>query len=162
MSIFMQIDGIQGEVSDQNHKNWIDVLELDWRVARKITSNPSTQRDRESSNAIVSDLTFMKFMDIATVGLFAAACCGRGKTIIIEMTKTGKGQGADTYLQYTLENALISSIETEALSYDDIRPLEIITISFTGIKKKYTSYDDDGNILTSQVVGFDTTTNSKY
>jgi len=97
----MQIDGIQGDVSDQNHKNWIDVLELDWRVARKITSNPSTQRDRESSNAIVSDLNFMKFMDIATTQLFAEACCGRGKTIIIEMTKTGKGQGADTYLQYT-------------------------------------------------------------
>ncbi|MBL1431983.1 MAG: hypothetical protein COB94_000830 [Gammaproteobacteria bacterium] len=78
------------------------------------------------------------------------------------MTKTGKGQGADTYLQYTLENALTSLIETAALRYDDIRPLEIITISFTGIKKKYTSYGDDGNILTSQVVGFNTATNSKY
>ncbi|MBX2809253.1 MAG: type VI secretion system tube protein Hcp [Cellvibrionaceae bacterium] len=70
MSIFLNYDGITGECSDANHKGWIDVERIKWGTSRNITSSTSTQGDRESSNAIITDLSFIKLMDKATPYLF--------------------------------------------------------------------------------------------
>ncbi len=76
MSIFMHVEGIQGETSDLNHKGWIDIENLEWGSKRQITSNTSTQGDRESSNATITDLTLIKLMDKTTPYLFIETCCG--------------------------------------------------------------------------------------
>lgn len=161
MSIFMYMESLLGEASDPNHKNWVDLLEVTFGVGRSITSVTSTRGDRESSNATISDLKLLKFMDKASAKLFLEACCSTGKQIIIEMTKTGAGQGADTYIRYTLENAIISSLDVEATNDNGYRPLEDITISFTEMSVKYIPYDEDGNAESPIVVGFDTATNQK-
>ncbi|MGH1439749.1 MAG: Hcp family type VI secretion system effector [Cellvibrionaceae bacterium] len=162
MSIFIQHPDIKGETSDKNHQGCIDALEVEFGVSRAITSATSTQGDRESSNAVISDLTFTKWMDKATPYLFIETMCGRGKTIKIYMTKTGAGDGADVFLEYTLENALFSKMDTEMMAYDNARPLEIFKISFTSMSVKYIQYDEDGNMLAPQAVGFDTATNTKH
>ncbi|MBX2809399.1 MAG: type VI secretion system tube protein Hcp [Cellvibrionaceae bacterium] len=161
MSIFVKYGDIKGESSDDNHKEWIDAEELDWGVSRQITSNTSTQGDRESSNATISDLTLTKFMDKSTARLFIESCCGTGKDVTIELTKTGTGGGSDTYIQYILHNALISSFITEHVNDSGFRPVEEIKISFTSIEMKYITYDEDGNPLAPVAVGFDTKTNTK-
>ncbi len=52
-------------------------------------------------------------------------------------------------------------MNTEAMKYSNVRPIEIIKISFTSMTVKYIQYDDDGNMLAPQAVGFDTKTNMK-
>lgn len=161
MSIFMSFDGIKGESSDKNHKGWIDLESIGWGVNRKISSNSSTQGDRESSNAIITDLTIQKHMDSATPGFFLEACCGKGKTVIIHHTKTGSGSGSDIFMEYTLTHALVSHYQVESESHSEERPIEKMVISFTKIEAKYTSYDDDGNAESPLVTGFDTATNTR-
>ncbi len=158
MSIFMHIEGIQGETSDLNHKGWIDIENLEWGSKRQITSNTSTQGDRESSNATITDLTLIKLMDKTTPYLFIETCCGRGKTIKIVLTKTGAGNGADVFMEYTLNNALFSQMNT---THNGLRPIEELKISFTSMVVKYITYDEDGNSKTPEVVGFNTATNTK-
>lgn len=161
MSIFMNYEGIKGESSDKNHKQWMDIESIQWGVTRRITSATSTQNDRESSNAEVSDLVVTRRMDSATPNLLIESCCGTGKTVVIHLTKTGTGTGADVYMEYTLKNALISSYQVTANAQDTYRPLEVITISFVDLEVKYTPYDEDGNALAAIAVGFDTATNTK-
>ena len=161
MSIFFKREGIVGESSDSNHKNWVDIEDLEWGVSRQITSSTSTQGDRESSNAIISDLKLSKFMDKSTPKFFIEACCGRGKDITLELTKTGSGGGSDTYIQYILHNALVSSFITEHINDSGFRPVEEIKISFTSMEMKYIAYDEDGNTLAPEAVGFDSKTNMK-
>jgi len=158
MSIFMHIEGIKGECSDANHKGWVDIERIKWGTKRNINSHTSTQGDRESSNAIITDLSFIKLMDKATPYLFIETCCGRGKTIKIVMTKTGSGNGADVYTEYTLTNALLSKMH---IVHNGLRPVEDFTISFTSMTVKYISYDEDGNLNTPEAIGFDTATNTK-
>lgn len=161
MSIFVNYDGIKGESSDSNHKGWMDVDSISWGVARQITTEASTQNDRESANAEISELTLTRRMDSATPSLFIEACCGTGKDVVIHLTKTGTGSGSDVYMEYTLKNALISSYNVNAISQDTGRPTENIVISFVDLEVKYTPYDDDGNAEAAIAVGFDTSSNTK-
>ncbi|MBX2807690.1 MAG: type VI secretion system tube protein Hcp [Cellvibrionaceae bacterium] len=161
MSIFVNYEGIKGESSDSGHKEWMDVESISWGVSRNITSATSTQGDRESSNAVINDLQITRFMDSATPKIFIESCCGTGKDVTIDLTKTGTGSGTDTYMQYTLKNALISNYKVNASAQDTHRPTETITISFVDVEVKYTPYDEDGNAEASIAVGFDTATNNK-
>jgi len=161
MSIFMNYEGIDGESSDQNHKGWVDLEDVLWGVSRKITSSTSTQGDRESSNAIIRDLIITRRMDRATPKFFIESCCGTGRNVLIHLTKTGAGTGADIYMEYTLKNALISNYKVIAASQDIDRPTEELTISFIELKAKYIPYDEDGIAQAPIVVGFDTATNTK-
>lgn len=161
MSIFMNYDGITGESSDSNHQGWMDIDELQWGVTRRITAASSTQNDRESATAEISDLVVSRHMDSATPSLFIESCCGNGKDVVIHLTKTGSGSGADVYMEYTLKNALISNYHVNATSQDSERPTESLTISFVDVEVKYTPYDEDGKAQAAIAVGYDTATNTK-
>jgi type VI secretion system secreted protein Hcp len=161
MSIFINYEGIKGESSDKSHKQWMDIETIQWGVTRRITSNTSTQNDRESSNAEISSLVITRRMDSATPNLFIESCCGTGRTVVVHLTKTGTGAGTDVYMEYTLKNALISNYGVSAETQDTERPLETLTISFVDLEVKYTPYDQDGNALAAIAVGFDTATNTK-
>jgi type VI secretion system secreted protein Hcp len=139
----------------------MDVESISWGVGRQITSNTSTQGDRESSNAVITDLQVTRYMDSATPKVFIESCCGTGKDVIIHLTKTGTGSGTDVFMEYTLKNALISNYAVNAGTQSNERPSEIITISFVDVEVKYTPYDEDGNAEAAIAVGFDTATNVK-
>ncbi|SRR5690554_5790409 len=161
MSIFMNYDGIKGESADSNHQGWMDIDSIQWGVNRRITAASSTQNDRESANAEISDLVVTRRMDSATPSLFIEACCGTGKDVVIHLSKTGTGSGADVYMEYTLKNALISNYQVSAAAQETGRPTEVLTISFVDLEVKYTPYDEDGKAEAAIAVGFDTATNTK-
>ncbi|MBI3898983.1 MAG: type VI secretion system tube protein Hcp [Gammaproteobacteria bacterium] len=161
MSIFLNYEGIQGESSDQGHAKWIDVDSWSWGVARQITSSTSTQNDRESTNAKITDLTITKRMDSSSPKLFLESCCGTGKNVILHLSKTGSGTGSDVYQEYKLKNALISHYSVGGNATDKERPTESITISFVELESKYTPYDEDGKATSPIAVGFDTAKNVK-
>ncbi len=161
MSIFVNYNGIKGESSDSGHAGWMDVEQIAWGVGRQITSSSSTQGDRESSNAVISDLQITRLMDSSTPKLFIESCCGTGKDVKIHLTKTGTGSGADVYMEYTLKNALISNYTVNASATETARPTEVLTISFVDVEVKYTPYDEDGNAEAAIAVGFNTAENSK-
>jgi len=161
MSIFLHIPGITGESSDPNHQGWIDVRNFSWGVGRDINSHTSTQGDRESSNATISDLTLKKFMDKSTAQLFIESCCGGGKTIKFHLSKTGQGSGADSFIEYTLHNALVSDYKVAAFNDDTDRPIEKVKISFVKLEIRYIPYDEDGNAEAALAVAFDTAKNMK-
>jgi len=161
MSTFLYYEGIQGEVSDAGFSNWIDISHWSWGVERSISSNTSTQGDRESANATIRDLQITRYMDKATAKLFIESCCGTGKTAKIVQTKTGTGSGADVFIEYTFRNTLISHYSVEALNNAVARPREKLTLSFVELEVKYTPYDEDGNTEAPIAVAFDTATNTK-
>lgn len=159
MSIFMKYGNIVGASSDAGHEGWLDIVDCSFGVKRRITSNSSTQNDRESSNAEVTDLVITRRVDAATPSLFLESCCGTGQTAVLHLSKAGSGQGAEVFVEYTLNNALISSYAVEARAQDVSRPTEKIVISFVGLDVRYTPYDQDGKAMAPVSVGYDIATN---
>lgn len=161
MSIFMEHPEIKGEVADSQHRGWIDIDDVSFSTRRRITSDPATRNDRESANAEITDLMLSRRVDSATPYLFVASCCGNGQTVTIKLTKTGNGVGSDTYMTYTLKNALVSSYEVDAHAQANVRPTELLTLSFVEMELKYTPYDDDGNAKAPIAVAFNIATNER-
>jgi len=161
MAILLDYEGIEGETSDKNNEGCIDCEGWRFKTDRSVTSNTSTKGDRESSNATISDLEITKYMDSSSLRLFIESLCGIGKEVRLILTKTGKGDGSDLYMEYILKNAIISGYEVGGTADDINRPTENITISFVEIEARYTPYDEDGNAIAASSVGFDTATNTK-
>lgn len=161
MSIFMKYGDIRGETADRTHPGFLDVRTVRFGIRRRISSHTGTRHDRESANAHTSDLYVTRFMDSASPALFIQACCGRGKPLTLRYTKTGTGDGAEVFMEYTLHNALLSRYDVLARSQAGARPVEVLRVSYTAVESRYTPYDQDGHPVAPIVQGFDTATNQR-
>ena len=164
MSIFLYDPQIAGDVSDRSgHSGWIALTEVDWDgVTRRITSHSSTRRDRESSNPELATMTVVRELDRATPQLFMLACCGLGRDVTLHFTKTShSGFGSDTFLELTLQRALVSRYHVAARRQPARRPKEKLDIAFSGIVMRYTPFSETNTSEAARTVGFDATTNER-
>jgi type VI secretion system secreted protein Hcp len=157
MGIYMDFDGIKGEATQEDHKQWIDILSLSWGAGRSVSTTAGSASNREASEPHLSDVQIVKLFDDSSTDLFVNACTGNeGKTVKIELTTTGSP--SKTYCTYTLSNALISSY---SVSSSGDRPTESVGISFTKLEFKFTPYDDKNKPLGSKTVSYDLATTKK-
>ena len=94
-------------------------------------------------------------MDESSPDLFTEACTGDGKTVTIDFCKTG--QSVETYMQYELENCMISGY---SVSSGGDRPVESISLSFTKITMTYTPTTETGELGSPIPAGYDMQTAS--
>lgn len=147
MPIYMNYDGIQGDVTESGHTKWIEVSSFQWGVGRGISSPVGGSEDRESSAPSVSEVTVTKDNDVASVKLLNEALQGEGKTVKFDFCRTEKSK-LQVYLQLTLTNAMVSGFST---SSGGDRPTESVSLNFTKVEYKVTpmaAAGDPGNPAT--------------
>jgi len=137
MPIYMKYDGIDGDVTSDSHKGWIELNSFQWGVGRGISSPTGASADRESSAPSISEITVTKQQDVATTKLLDEALQGEGKKVQIDFVKTDKGK-LETYMFYKLEDAMISGY---SISSGGDRPSESLSLNFTKIEFKGNSMD---------------------
>ena len=154
MPIYLKLDGITGDCTQADHKQWMDIDSMTWNVTRSIQTQAGATTNRESSEPQVGEVTLIKRSDSSTAKLIQESTTGKtGKTATIDMVTTGNpGQ---TYLQYTLTNTLVSSY---ASTTTGDRPVETITLNFTKKEVKYTSYDEQNNPQSPQIASYNIST----
>jgi type VI secretion system secreted protein Hcp len=128
MAIYMELDGIKGDVTEAGHKGWIELSSFQWGLGRGIGSPKSSASDRESTEASVSEITVGKAVDEASTNLLRAALWGKGKNATIHFTRTGDDKKQIPYIEYKLENVLLSGY---SLSSGGDRPVESLSLNFT-------------------------------
>jgi type VI secretion system secreted protein Hcp len=154
MAIYLKYDGIDGEATHDSHKKWIDVHSLSFGIGRAISTPSGSAANREASEPSVSEVVITKLMDSASPKLMVESATGAaGKTVKIDLVSTGSP--GNTYVTYTLTNALISSY---SVSSGGDRPSESLSISFTKIEYKFTPYDDKNKAGTPVTVSYDLAT----
>jgi type VI secretion system secreted protein Hcp len=79
MDAYLQIGDIKGDSTDDKHKSWIEVSNVDWNVTQPRASTVSTAGGHTSARADLSEIGFTKLADIASPLLFQH--CAMGKTI---------------------------------------------------------------------------------
>ncbi|MDO6498421.1 Hcp family type VI secretion system effector [Photobacterium sanguinicancri] len=135
---YLKYGDIKGEATAEAYKEMITLLSVDWSVGREITSFTGTAQDREASAARLYDMTITKLQDSASTALFKEATIGMGVQAVFHMTKQGK-DGVEDIMNITLTDAMISSY---AVSVQDDRPIETITISYTQMEMNVMPSDD--------------------
>jgi type VI secretion system secreted protein Hcp len=141
---YIKFDGIDGESSSVDHKEWIIVDSMAWGVIAP-TANPTGGTGKVQ----VQDFTITHRIDKASPKLFLACATGqRIATVTLSMTRTVAGKEAE-YYKITLKDVLISGISsatapTAAGTPDTSgRPLESISFKvFPKVEIHYTPIDD--------------------
>ena len=139
MPIFVDYEGIPGEVTIAGYEKQIEVNSFQFGVGRGIGS-AGGQSTRESSIASVSEIVVTKQTDGSSPKLFVASLTGTlDKKVKISFVRTAQGS-TQTYMEYKLEGTGISGY---SLSSGGDRPTESISFNFDKIEFKYNLVKDD-------------------
>jgi type VI secretion system secreted protein Hcp len=154
MAIYMNWDGVPGDVTTQGFEKWIELQSFQWGVGRGIGSAMSGQASRESSIPSVSEVVVTKLMDSSSPGLWTDSVAGQlNTTVKISFTTTSKGATTE-FLNYELTNTGLSGY---SLSSGGDMPTESLSLNFTKVVWKFTGTDPSvsGTPVTQ---GYDLTT----
>jgi type VI secretion system secreted protein Hcp len=136
MAIYMEYDGIKGDVTAAGHEKWIECTSLHWGVGRGITSpQVGGSADREGTSPSVSEITLTKVSDCASSNLLREALWGEGKKVTLHLCKTDTKDNFQVYQEYILTNVMISGF---SMSSGGDRPTESLSLNFTKIESNFT------------------------
>jgi type VI secretion system secreted protein Hcp len=156
MAIYLEFDGVKGNVTADGYKGHIAVKSVKFGVKRGITMEPGNMSNREATRPEVSEIVLTKAADSSATALFKEAVTGSaGKKAVLKFVQTGADK-VQQFMDYTLENCLVSGYEIKAESQSD--PEETVTLSFSKIMVNYSDFDAGNKSTSPQRVGYDLTT----
>ena len=100
MPIYLQIDGIQGDATHEQHRKWMDIEAIHWNVSRNMNTSAGSAANREASEPTVSEVILTKVSDSSSTKLFQEACSGRtGKRATIHLVNLNPFESREVVLQ---------------------------------------------------------------
>lgn len=128
VDFFLKIEGIDGESTDDKHKNEIDVLSFSWGIA-----NPSRQGSpgklSPARKATLTDFSIVKRVDSASPRLFVSSCDGSVFPQVHFSARKAGGEQQD-YYKVTLKEVLISAVAPGGSTGGEQIPFEQVSFSF--------------------------------
>ena len=150
---FLKLSGIDGESTDDKHKNEIDVLSFSWGSTQPgLAAGDPVSRN---AKAKITDFTFIKKIDKATPQLLLSSCGDtRIPSAVLTVRKTGGEGSTEAFLKITMKDLIISSYSAAGDTQDqEFEPHESISLNFS--KMELTVISQTGEMV-SGVCGPDT------
>lgn len=159
VDMFLKIDGIPGESTDDKHKKEIDVLSWSWGMQQSGTTHLGPGAG--SGKVSISDMTFSKYVDQATHNLILACSSGKHiKDAVLTVRKAG-GDTQVEYMKITMKEVLVSSYNTGGNKDGLDRIVEHVTLNFAEFKVEYTEQTKEGTPGATSSAGWNMATNKK-
>jgi type VI secretion system secreted protein Hcp len=157
---FLQIDGIKGESTDADHKDWIEVLSFNWGVSQMASGTASSSGGGSAQRADFQDLSIVKELDSASPLLNKACWGGQHIDKVVLQLNRAAGEKRQKYMEYTMENVIISSVSIGGGGGGI--PTESVTFNYGKIKTVYTKQARKGGGGAGEVpAGWDLETNKQ-
>lgn len=158
VDMFLKMDPIKGESQDDSHKDQIDVLAWSWGVSNSGTAH--TGGGGGAGKANVQDLSFTKYIDLASADLMEAACNGKHFTEAVLVVRKA-GETPLEYLTITMQEVIITSVSTGGSGGQD-RLTENVTLNFAKVKMKYVKQSATGPAEGDVTKGWDIQANKAW
>ena len=153
MAIYLEYEGIKGNVTADGYKDHIAVESVQFGVGRGISMEAGNLSNRESTRPSLSEISLTKAADNSVTAIFKEAVTGSaGKKVVIKFVRTGADK-VQEYMDYTLENCLVSSYSMSASAEGE--PMESISLSYSKIMINYSDFDKTNKSGNPQRVGYD-------
>jgi type VI secretion system secreted protein Hcp len=133
VSVFLKLDGIEGESTDARHAKEIDVTA--WSFGVTNPGGPHSGGGSGTGRATFTDVAVTKVLDKATPALLLAVASGR-HIAKGRLTVTSAGPHPIDILVVDLQDVLVTTCVL-ADTADDGRPVENVAFSFTKIRVGY-------------------------
>ena len=154
MAIYMDYDGIKGDVSEENHKEWIPLSSISFSASREAGTAVGKGEERQGTQVTINDISIIKPMDAASPHLFTQSVVGLGKEVKIHITRTGEKEQTN-YLEITLDKCCVTRY---GINTDGVRHTESLTLNFLKISFGYIPVKEDGSPGDRIPVNFDIAT----
>lgn len=153
MAIYIEYEGIKGNVTAEGYKDHISASSIQFGVGRGISMEPGKLSNREATKPTISEITLTKTADTSATAFFKEAVTGAaGKKVTIKFVQTGSDKVVE-FMTYTLEDCLVSGYSISSDSESD--PVESISLSFAKVMVNYNDFDKSNKSANPQRVGYD-------
>lgn len=156
--VYLQIEGIKGESTDERHRGWIEVSHVGWNVHQPRAASISTAGGHTNGRAELSELSFRKMADVASPLLLQH--CAMGKTIpkakLEFMRADGDGKPI-TYFAVEMENVMISTMTPNSGGSGILE--EQVHLAYAKMKWLYTKQSIRGGVEGNTSGGWDVSAN---
>jgi type VI secretion system secreted protein Hcp len=138
---FLKLDGIQGESTDDKHKDQIEILSFSWGATQPTSGSRSSGGAPSAERVNIHDFSIVKTLDKASPKLFLF--CASGKHVkeatFVLARATGDKQ---KYMEYKMTDVIVSSVRPGGSAKGgDALPLEEVSFNFGKIELTYTATD---------------------
>ena len=143
-SYFLKLDGIAGESADNKHKGEIDIMSFAWGVSN--SGSLAGGGGGGAGKASFQDLSLTTKLSKASPKLYLA--CASGEHIRkATLTVRREGKQAQEYYTITLEDVLVSSVQTGGAAVNS-SITESLSLNFSKITWTYFPQKADGSLDT--------------
>lgn len=154
---FLKIEGIDGESTDDKHKNEIDVLSWSWGEAN--SGSHGAGGGGGAGKVMMQDFSFTMKVNKASPKLMLACATGEHlKKATLTCRKAGKEQ--QEYLVIKFTDLLVSSFQTGG-SAGEVVPVDQVSLNFAKIEYEYKPQKADGTLDSAVKAGYDLQANKK-
>jgi len=155
--VYLQIEGIKGESTDDKHKDWIELVSVDWGVKQPTSGTLSTSGGHTIGRAEFSPLACAKIADLSSPKLMEL--CAAGKTIPKAKLRfvRADGSGSINYYEVELDNVLVAANKKTFAGSGLLH--ETFDLYYTKIKEKYTQQKIAGGTGGNTASGWDLASN---
>jgi type VI secretion system secreted protein Hcp len=157
VDVFLKLDGIKGESTDDKYKNEIDVLSWSWGMTQSGTTHLGPGAG--SGKVQVSDLSFSKYCDTATPAIMKHCCDGKHIPSGLLVVRKAGGESQVEYFKVKMEEILITSYQTGGSKDGLDRIVEHLTLNFAKYLATYTSQTVKGTAGAAASQGWNMATN---
>lgn len=142
---FLQIPDVPGESLMVGHEGEIDVIGLEWGIARESSRSAGSRRRR--ARAEPRPLVALKWVDLATPCIARAVAIGKQFDEIVLTVARESGEGLVDFFVLTFEGCRLVAQEIENGGFDDAAVLirERVTIDYASVKVVYRQLAADGS-----------------
>jgi type VI secretion system secreted protein Hcp len=158
IDVYLQVEGIKGESSDDAHKGWIECSSVNWALSQPKSATSSTAGGHTAERVEFTEVSINKAADLASPIL--AQHCAMGKTIPKAKLEFMRADGSGTRVKYyevELENVLIASV-AQGVNGGDVMQ-EHIGLKFGKVKWKYCMQKITGGAGGNTAGGWDLSAN---
>lgn len=155
VDMFLKLGDIKGESQDKTHKEEIDVLAWSWGVSN--AGSFHTGGGGGAGKANVQDLSFTKYIDLASTDIFLATCNGKHlpeATLVVRKA----GETPLEYLTIKMSDVLITSYQTGGSGGED-RLTENVSLNFAKVQLTYKEQAAKGAQAKAPTVSWDVAAN---
>ena len=140
VSIFLKLDGIEGESTDEGHQNEIKLTSFSFTAFNSSSYN-NASKTVSKGQANMGDIAGTMEVDKTSVSLFKACASGKviPKGVISFQSNVGDDKKID-FLKYELDNVVVNTYNFSASSMAD----ESFSLTYAKIKQIYDQRDEKG------------------
>jgi type VI secretion system secreted protein Hcp len=140
MAAYIKFDGIDGEVVEKDHKQWVELQSFSNHASK--SGGGKTGSQRVAGVTEFSDIHATKNTDKTTPKLLEAMAKGTSFPSVKIHVTTTTDKGPQTIVEYELKKVYVTSFDIS--SSGEGRPHESMSLNYEEIKIEYFPVDADG------------------